>query len=148
MDISSLLKEETILLSLDAESKEEAITKMIKHMEKANFVTDISKFKEVVLNREAHGSTGIGYGVAIPHGKSKEVKSPGLAFARLSQPIEWQSLDGNPVSMFFLIAVPEEKAGTEHLQILAAISRKLAHEEFRNNLSTANSPQEILDILK
>lgn len=148
MDLSILLKEENILLPLDVQTKEECIDKMADKMAKAGLVTDKMSFVETVLNREKTGSTGIGFGVAIPHGKSRAVAAPGLAFARLSRPVEWQSLDGNPVSAVFLIAVPEENAGDEHLQILIAISRKLMHEDFRNRLWTAQSPKEVLDILE
>lgn len=148
MDLTNLLKEETILLPLDVLTKEECIDKMAESMVKAGFVTDKVSYIETVLNREKTGSTGIGFGVAIPHGKSKGVAAPGLAFSRLSQPIDWQSLDGNPVSVVFLIAVPEENVGNEHLQILIAISRKLMHEDFRNQLLTAQSPKEVVDILQ
>ncbi|KXG43101.1 PTS sugar transporter subunit IIA [Tepidibacillus decaturensis] len=147
MNLSTLLKEETITLNLQATSKEDSIKKMTELMNSAGFLSDIQTYTEAVLNREKQGSTGIGFGVAIPHGKSNGVKKPGLGFARLAQPIEWESLDGNPVTMVFLIAVPEESEGNEHLQILAAISRKLIHEEFRNQLMTANTPEEILNIL-
>ena len=148
MDLTSLLKEANILLPLTVQNKEECIDKMADCMAKAGFVTDKISYVETVLNREKTGSTGIGFGVAIPHGKSRGVAAPGLAFARLSQPVEWQSLDGNPVSVVFLIAVPEENVGNEHLQILIAISRKLIHEDFRNQLLTAQSPKEVLAILQ
>lgn len=148
MDLTNLLKEENILLPLDVQTKEECIDKMADSMAKAGFITDKMSYVETVLNREKTGSTGIGFGVAIPHGKFRGVATPGIAFARLSQPVEWQSLDGNPVSGVFLIAVPEENAGNEHLQILIAISRKLMHENFRNQLLTAQSPKEVLGILQ
>ncbi len=148
MDLTNLLTEETILLPLDVKSKAECIHKMADSMVKAGFVTDKLNYIEMVLHREKTGSTGIGFGVAIPHGKSRGVAIPGLAFARLAQPVDWQSLDGNPVSVVFLIAVPEENVGNEHLQILIAISRKLMHEDFRNQLLTAQSPKAVLDILQ
>lgn len=148
MDLTNLLKEETILLPIDVQTKEESIEKMAESMVKAGFVTDKPSYIETVLNREKIGSTGIGFGVAIPHGKSRGVKTPGLAFARLSRPLDWQSLDGNPVSIVFLIAVPEENVGNEHLQILITISRKLMHEDFRNQLFNANTPKEVLEILQ
>lgn len=147
MDLSTLLKEETIILNLEAQSKEEAITKMSANMKNAGFISNIDAYREAVFARESKGSTGIGFGVAIPHGKSTGVNSPGLAFARLSQPIDWQALDDQPVSMFFLIAVPNEKADQEHLQILAAISRKIIHEAYRKQLMSADTSQDILQLL-
>lgn len=148
MDLTNLLKEETILLPLDVKSKAECIDQLAESMVKAGFVTDKLNYIETVLNREKTGSTGIGFGVAIPHGKARGVAAPGLAFARLAQPVDWQSLDGNPVSVVFLIAVPEENVANEHLQILIAISRKLMHEDFRNQLITAQSPKAVLKILQ
>ena len=148
MDLTNLLKEETILLPIEVQTKAECIDKLAESMAKAGSVTDKLSYIETVLTREKIGSTGIGFGVAIPHGKSKGVTTPSLAFARLSRPVEWQSLDGNPVSIVFLIAVPEENVGNEHLQILIAISRKLMHEDFRNQLFNAQSPKEVLEILQ
>lgn len=145
MNLSELLTEETIILSLDASSKEGCIEKLTATLENKGVVHDKEVYYQSVIKREELGSTGIGFGVAIPHGKSTGVTKPGLAFGRLKQPIDWQSLDGNPVSVVFLIAVPEEQAGNEHLQILSSISRKLIHEEFRNKLLEAGTAQDILE---
>jgi PTS system fructose-specific IIA component len=148
MNLTTLLKEESILLTLEVQSKEDCIGQIAESLDRAGFLTDHASYLEAVLHREKLGSTGVGFGVAIPHGKSSGVAKPGLAFAKLKHPIDWQSLDDKPVSMVFLIAVPEEKAGNEHLQILASISRKLMHEEFRDKLLTAQSPQEVMDIFE
>jgi len=148
MELAALIKEEAIVLHLQAQSKQEAIDQMIERLNHLGYLSDVDAYQKAVLDRENQGSTGIGFGVAIPHGKSKGVKTSGLAFARLAKPIDWQSLDGNPVSMFFLIAIPEENAGNEHLQILAAISRKMIHEAFRTKLMAAKTPKDLLQILK
>lgn len=148
MDLTNLLKKETILLSLDVASKDECIEELAKSLTNAGFLKDQASYIETVLNRENNGSTGIGFGVAIPHGKSKGVITPGLAFARLANPIDWKSLDEQPVSVVFMIAVPEENVGNEHLQILIAISRKLMHEEFRNQLLTAQTSEDVLATLQ
>ena len=100
------------------------------------------------MDREKTGSTGIGFGVAIPHGKSAGVSKPGLAFAKLSRPIDWDSLDGQPVSIIFMIAVPEEATSNEHLQILIEISRKLINEDFRNRLLVVDDQQELSHLLQ
>lgn len=148
MDITDLLKEEHILLDLDVKSIEDCIEKLSEPMVKTGVILDVNRYKETVLNREKEGSTGVGFGIAIPHGKSSAVSKPGLAFAKLTNPVEWNSLDGDPVTEVFLIAVPEEQAGDAHLKILAAISRKLIHEEFRQQLQTANNPSDILKALE
>ena len=148
MNLTSLLKNETILLPLDAGSRDECIEKMVGSLVGAGFVTDAKPYVDAVLTRETTGSTGIGFGVAIPHGKSKGVAAPGLAFARLSNPVDWNAMDGKPVSMVFLIAVPEEQAGNEHLKILVALSRKLIHQDFRAQLTAAETPQDVFNILE
>lgn len=148
MDLTTLLTEKTVAIPLEVKTKEECIEKMAEHLVQAGFVKDQVAFVEKVLNREKTGSTGIGFGVAIPHGKSNGVQKPGVAFARLAQPIDWQALDNNPVSLVFLIAVPEESAGNEHLQILAAISRRLIHEEFRQQLMETQSFDDLIETLK
>lgn len=148
MNLTSLLKNETIQLQLEAGTRDATIEKMVDSLVGAGFVTDAKAYVDAVITRESTGSTGIGFGVAIPHGKSKGVASPGLAFARLSNPVDWNSMDGKPVSMVFLIAVPEEQAGNEHLKILVALSRKLIHQEFRDQLAGAETAQDIFNILE
>lgn len=147
MDLNALINEQLISLSLDAKTKDEAIKNMADNMMKYGFVSDAGKYTDAVLAREEKGSTGVGFGIAIPHGKSEGVVKLGLGFAKLANPIDWRSLDGNPVSLFFLIAVPEENAGNEHLKILSSLSRKLIHEEFRNELQSAKTAQDIINIL-
>lgn len=148
MDLTNLINEEVISLSLEANTREEAIEQMAKIMDDAGFITNVSQYVEAVKEREEKGSTGVGFGIAIPHGKSNGVKKPVLGFAKLAYPIEWQSLDGNPVNMFFMIGVPEEQAGNEHLKILSSISRKLIHEDFRNQLINSQNSNEVIAILK
>ncbi|WP_018131818.1 PTS sugar transporter subunit IIA [Effusibacillus pohliae] len=148
MNLTALIRPETVLLPLDAESKPQCIEKLAAAMRDAGYVTDAAAFVEAVMKREQTGSTGVGFGVAIPHGKSEGVARPGLAFAKLSEPVDWNSLDGKPVSMVFLIAVPQAHADNEHLQVLAAISRKLMHESFRNRLAEAASANDVIAALE
>ncbi|GEN46295.1 PTS sugar transporter subunit IIA [Alkalibacillus haloalkaliphilus] len=147
MQLSEILKNEHVLLDVNVDSRETCIDELTKLMEKTGVVSDSAVYKDAVLKREEEGSTGIGFGVAIPHGKSSGVEEAGLAFARLSDEIDWQSLDGKPVKSVFLIAIPEEKAGNEHLQILSQLSRKLMHEDFRNKLLQATSSDELIAAL-
>ncbi len=148
MDILNIIKDETIFIGLDAENREECLQKMVDGMEKAGFVSDKKVYLATVHEREQKGSTGVGFGVAIPHGKSDGVASAGLAFARLAKPVDWNSLDGKPVQVVFLIGVPEKDAGNEHIKILIAISRKLVHEEFRKKLLAVNSSSELYEVLQ
>lgn len=148
MELTTLLHEKTIFLPLEVQTKEECLRKMTDGLVQAGFIIDSNIYLDAVFTRENLGSTGVGFGVAIPHGKSAGVSTAGLAFALLANPTDWQSLDGNPVSIVFLIAVPEEKAGNEHLQILAALSRKLIHEDFRDKLLAVKTADEVHRILE
>jgi PTS system fructose-specific IIA component len=147
MAFAQLLTEDTIRMELDAQRKEECIEKLAATLGELDILSDQRSFVNAVLERETLGTTGIGFGIAIPHGKSSAVKRPSIAFARLKAPIDWQSLDDQPVTMVFLSAVPEESAN-EHLQSLASLSRKLIHEEFRDRLANAANVQDVLDILR
>ncbi len=148
MNIQGLLQEQSIMIPLETSDKESCIQAMIDGLEAAGCLRDKSAYFDAVMKREETGSTGIGFGVAIPHGKSGGVSKAGLAFAKLTQPLDWQSLDGNPVSIVFMIAVPEEAAGNEHLQILIALSRKLIDEQFRQSLLNITEPQQLIDLLQ
>ncbi|MDC3411990.1 fructose PTS transporter subunit IIA [Aquibacillus sp. 3ASR75-11] len=148
MALTDLLKTEHVLLDIEAVSKEACIDQLTSAMEQTGVVHDADAYKRAVLKREEEGTTGIGFGVAIPHGKSSGVSQPGLAFARVTSDVDWESLDGTPVRHVFLIAVPEEQAGNEHLQILSQLSRKLMHEDFREKLQSATTIEELIGALE
>ena len=147
MTVNELLDAKSVKIPLSAPSKEEAIRLLVDSLAEGGNVSDKAAYLEAVLQREATGSTGIGFGVAIPHGKSPGVAKAGIAFAKLAQPLEWASLDGNPVQVVFMIAVPQEAAGNEHLKILIAISRKLIDEEFRGKLMAVANYDELAALL-
>jgi fructose PTS system EIIA component len=147
MTVTELLDVKSVKIPLSAPSKEEAIRLLVDSLAEGGSVTDKAAYLEAVLQRETTGSTGIGFGVAIPHGKSPGVAKAGIAFAKLAQPLEWASLDGNPVQVVFMIAVPQEAAGNEHLKILIAISRKLIDEEFRSKLLAVANYDELAALL-
>jgi PTS system fructose-specific IIA component len=148
MDIHDLLSKETIFIPLETGSKEDVIRKMAAGLQSTGAVTDVEQYVQAVLTREQSSSTGIGFEVAIPHGKAAGVTRASLAFARLSEPTEWESLDDEPVKIVFMIAVPAENVGNEHLQILVSLSRKLIHEEFRESLLHVQTAEEVIEILK
>lgn len=148
MNISSIIQKDIIFLGLDAKNREEAVNAMITKMAAAGYVADEAKYRSAVNERETKGTTGIGFGVAIPHGKSDGVSSPCLAYARLNTPVDWNSFDGKPVTQVFLIGVPQKNAGNDHLKILIAISKKLMHEDFRNALDAAKTPEEVLAVMQ
>ncbi|MBZ4667186.1 MAG: putative IIA-like nitrogen-regulatory protein PtsN [Defluviitaleaceae bacterium] len=141
-----LINKNLISLHLDSHTKEETIRKMAQMAADEGRVVNIEDYVKAVLRREEEYSTAVGFGVAIPHGKTDAVKEPLLAFAKVNS-IEWGAPDGKPVNMVFLIGVPESQAGTEHLKILANISRKLMKQEFRDSLNNAKTPEDILNVL-
>lgn len=147
MNINALLDDKSIFIPLTSTDKNTIIASMIEGLVSSGSVSSKEDYMNAVLARENTGSTGIGFSVAIPHGKSKGVSKPGLAFAKLSAPAEWQSLDGEPVKVVFMIAVPEEAAGNEHLQILIALSRKLIDSDFREKLMSVEQPEQLKSLL-
>ena len=148
MDISSIIRKEIVFLDLEASNREDVLHVLINGMDQNGYIADKNVYLEAVNERESKGSTGIGFGVAIPHGKSDGVKEPCIAFARLRSPVEWKSFDGKPVTCVFLIAVPASNAGNDHLKILIAISKKLMHEDFRETLLQAKTAEDILELLR
>jgi len=102
---------------------------------------------KAVRAREEAGTTGLGDGIAIPHGKCDGVDRPALAFARSDEGVSWGAPDGSLANLVFLIAVPEAAAGNEHLRILASLARSLVKADFRGRLMAASNPQEVHEVL-
>ena len=146
MRIIDLLKKEGIELNSKVNSKEEALNKLVDLMDKEGNLSDKEVYKEAVLKREELSTTGIGDGIAIPHGKSKAVKKAGLSSIVVRDGIDFDSLDGQPAKLFFMIAAPEE-ANNLHLDVLARLSTILMDEDFRNKLINANSKEEYLKLI-
>lgn len=146
MGIKDLMIDELICLDLTASDKAEAIQELADLMENAKRLKNKKKYLKAVMKREAESTTGIGMGIAIPHGKSKGVKEPSLAFGRCPGGIKYDSLDGEAVQLVFLIAVPES-SDDMHLKILSQLSRKLMHKEIRENLLHAQTKAELYEIL-
>lgn len=142
-----LINENLILLNMGARSQKEAIQSLAEKAYAEGKVNNVTGYKEAVLHRESEYSTAVGFGVAIPHGKTDAVNEPFLMFATVDS-VDWNALDGNPVDMIFLIGVPDKDASTVHLRILASLSRKLMKEEFRNSIRSAKTPADIMTILK
>ena len=142
-----LINEDLIMLDLPAKTKEEAINLLGQKAKQAGRVSDVDGYTKAVLAREEQYSTGVGFGVAIPHGKTDAVTEPFLMFATVKS-LDWSSLDGKDVDLIFAIGVPEADSSTLHLKILSKLSRQLMKEDFRVNLRSAKTPQDIIQILK
>lgn len=145
MKIRELLAVESIDLNAHPTTKDDTIVQAVNLMAKSGKIDDIAPYLEQVRNRELEGTTGVGDGIAIPHGRCAAVNKPGLAAMVIPEGVEYESLDGNPVDLVFLIAAPEN--GTLHLEVLAKLSRMLMDPSLSKTLKTAKTPQEFLDIL-
>lgn len=146
MRITDLLSENGIELHGKAASKQEAIEKMVALMEKTGCLTDIAEYKRKVFAREEEGTTGIGEGVAIPHAKTPAVKKAGLAVMVLPDGVDYDSLDGLPTRLIFLIAAPDTEDNV-HLDVLGRLSVLLMDDNFRKHLLEAKSAGEFLRII-
>ena len=143
MKITDLLNENAIQLNGIASSKEEVISKMVDLMMNNGNITDKENYKYVVMKREEEGTTGIGEGIAIPHGKADSVSKPGLSAMVVPDGVEFNALDGQPVKLLFLIAAPNTKDNI-HLDVLSRLSTLLMDTEFRKALLNAKTPKEFL----
>ncbi|AAM25710.1 PTS system nitrogen regulatory IIA component [Caldanaerobacter subterraneus subsp. tengcongensis MB4] len=143
MEIKDVLNEKMMVFDLKAKTKEEVLEELVKILKENDVVDDEKGFLEVVKKREEEFSTGIGYGVAIPHGKSSLVKKPSIVFGKSQNGIDYNSMDGKPAHLFFLIAVPDN-SNELHLKVLADLSRALMHKEVREALEKASTPEEVI----
>ena len=146
MRITELLNSQSIALDMKAADKRDIIEKMTILMEKSGNLTDRKQYLKGVLEREEEGTTGIGEGIAIPHAKNAAVKRAGLAAMVLKEEVDYDSLDGEPVKLIFMIAAPENGAN-EHLQALARLSTMLMDDSFREELIQAKSVEQFLKIV-
>ena len=143
MKITDLLNKNAIQLNGTFKNKEEVIDKLIELMTTNGNITDKEKYKKVVLKREEEGTTGIGDGIAIPHGKTDAVTKPGLSAIIVPDGVEFNALDGKPAKILFLIAAPDTKDNV-HLDVLSRLSTLLMDTEFRKALLNAKTPEEFL----
>ncbi|GER67916.1 PTS fructose transporter subunit IIC [Weizmannia acidilactici] len=142
MKITDLMVQETMVMDMQATTKEEAIDELIESLSKSGRINDPVLFKEMILKREQESSTGIGDGIAMPHAKTKAVNKATVVFGRSKKGVDYEALDGQPSYLFFMIAAPADAADT-HLQTLAALSRLLIDQEFVNQLKQAETPAEV-----
>ncbi len=143
MKILDIVKEELILADLKAVSKKEAIEEMAALAVRYDERLSLEPLLDVLLEREKLGSTGIGDGVAIPHGKIAGIDEVVAVFARSAEGIDFESMDNKKAYLFFLLVAPENSTG-EHLKALARISRLMQEPQFRMGLMEAKSREEIL----
>lgn len=146
MKIVDLLKVESIDLKAKPQDKAAALEHLITLMERGGNIADKEEYKACVLRREEEGSTGIGEGIAIPHAKTSAVKAPGLAAMLVQDGVDFDSLDGEPAKLFFLIAAPDTEDNV-HLDVLSHLSMLLMNDDFRSELLKAGSAKEFLSVI-
>lgn len=143
MKIQDLLNKKVMLLDLQATTKEAAIDEMINSLVDNGVVTDFDVFKAGIMAREAQTSTGLGDGIAMPHSKNAAVKEATVLFAKSNKGVDYESLDGQPTDLFFMIAAPEG-ANDTHLAALAELSKYLMQDGFADRLRKVTSPDEVI----
>jgi fructose PTS system EIIBC or EIIC component len=146
MKITELLTKKTILLNIEGNQKESAIDQLVEILYTAGKISNQEEYKAAILKREEQSTTGIGEGIAIPHAKVAAVKEAAIAFGKSSAGVDYQSLDGQPAHLFFMIAAPEG-ANNTHLEALARLSGMLMNEEVRKELLNATTADKVLSII-
>ena len=146
MRITELLDKRSIRIDGAPKSKNEALDQMVELMAKSGKINDLEAYRQEVYRREEEGTTGVGEGIAIPHGKGAFVDKPGLAAMVVKDGVDYDSLDGEPVHLIFLIAAPNTKDNV-HLDVLSKLSVLLMDEDFSRALQNAKSPEEFMKIV-
>lgn len=146
MVLTDILQPTCVKVPLKGKDKEAAITELVDLLKTNGLIGDRDVVLEAVLIREKTRSTGIGSGIAIPHGKCNNVKELVMAIGLAAEPIDFISIDGKPVSIIILLASPADQTGP-HIQALAKISRLMLDEEFKQSLEQATSAEEVYELL-
>ena len=146
MKITDLLTKEAIDLNVKATNKKDVIEKAVELMQYNGNINNKEEYLKLVMKREEEGSTGVGEEIAIPHGKGESISEPGLAAMVIPEGVNFDSLDGKPIKLLFLIAAPNSKDNL-HLEVLSRLSALLMDEKFRKKLLNAKTKEEFLKII-
>ena len=146
MKLSKFCDENLVTFDLQATSKNDVVEELVNLVATSNMVTDHDVLLADIKHREDLVTTGVGYGVAFPHAKTKAVKGIVIAFGRSMKGIDFDAMDHKPVHLFFLIAAPEDAIGA-HLNVMARLSYLLKSEENRQKLLDTSSPGEVLELM-
>ena len=146
MKLTEILPADCVRVPLKAADKSGAITELVDLLAERDKLTDRDTVLQAVLDRETTRSTGIGYGLAVPHGKCRGCPELVMAIGKPAHPIEFDSTDGKPVELIVLLASPPDQTGP-HIQALARISRLMLMEEFRSQITGAVSAQKVYEII-
>jgi len=147
MKISNILVQKAVILDLESTDKDGALVEMANALASTESSLDSGKLISVLRERENLQSTGMGEGVAIPHGRIAHLNQLMVSFARSRKGVDFDSIDGQPTNLFFVLVVPESSGG-QHLKALARISRFLRDETFRESLLEAETCEEIVQVIE
>lgn len=147
MKISDLLDNSNVIPDLSADSKSDAINKLVETLSSKLDEKTVKAVRQAVMERENIMSTGVGKGLAIPHGKSAYLTQTYAAFARLKEPVEYEAIDNQPVNILFLLVGPESQNST-HIKMLSRISRLLNSATFREKLASSNDAESIIQLFQ
>ena len=147
MLLTDLLKPTNIKVPLVARSKGDAISELVNLLASNGELVDARRVLDAVLEREATRTTGIGHGLAIPHGKTPGTDHLVMAIGKCAEPLDFQSIDGKPVTLIWLLTSPPDKTG-QHLTTLARISKLMAVDRFRAELNNAATASEIVEAIR
>lgn len=147
MNIFSLLSTQTILPNLQANDKTEVLDKMVSSLRDQVSDGELERIRDAVFEREKIMSTGVGKGLAIPHGKAAGIEQTYAAFAILEDPVDYEAIDDQPVSMVFLLVGPQA-SNSLHIKMLSRISRLMNNSEFRERLKTCSTAEDIIEQFK
>ncbi|CUU05403.1 PTS system IIA component, Fru family [Candidatus Thermokryptus mobilis] len=147
MKISEILTEDFVVVGLDVSTKEDAINALVDIIAKSDKVKNANKVREAVFEREKIMTTGVGKGFAVPHGKTDAVTDIVAAFAVTKKPIDYESLDGEPVRLIFLIVGRDNMVGP-HIKLLSRVSKLMNDNDFREKLLNAKTPREVVELFK
>ncbi|WP_077328838.1 PTS fructose transporter subunit IIABC [Virgibacillus siamensis] len=146
--LTDILTKDLINTSLTSNTQDEAIDELSGMLDAQGIISSSETFKQAIYARENESTTGLGMSIAIPHAKSKAVKTPAVAFGISQEGIDWNSMDGSKAKLIFMIAAPEERAADDHLKILQMLSRKLMDESYREELLNVTSKEEAYKLLE
>ena len=148
MDINTMILEDTIEFDVELSEQKQVLSYITEILEKTGRIDDKEKVLASYIEREEEGTTGIGFGLAIPHCKSDSVKEPTIVYMTLKDLVEWEALDGEPIKYIIALAIPKKDEGTLHLEILSSLASNLMEDDFKDALFAMNDKTKLINFLK
>lgn len=146
MKMTDIMRKEIMILPAQATTKEEILDEMVHKLVETGAVNDYNVFRQAIAERELSASTGIGEGIAMPHAKNTAVTETSVVFAKQPAGVDFDSMDGQPARLFFMIAAKDD-ANETHLGILASLSKLLMNDDFNKALEAANTPESVTAVI-